>query len=367
MKTSLKFGLACLIFFVAQTIYPKYIFAIDSSKFIKDVENMIEKEKQIYKAMTEQNASLGIQLAKELDNTGKIVATQMIKAGFKEMAGPVAGGLLTLADGIVVGAKGLAGVAVGKLNQMKEAFVLSYIEARERGDSDEAAWGVAKYGLEPFFEGVKPKYNEAKVREYASEAYELKLKIQQDEKQLLFVEDYMKTKNDVINKPTPPQQIVINTSTQEAIKYVDLTYKIPFAKISPPELAKQLSEGKVNYDSSKYAQFVPPASLVKIDGIWPTGNWWSTIFAGVDGTLWANIEQAGDRISGTIEVTGSPLLNEGTIDGQIYSDKSFVIGAVNNLGQTVITYAGKVDSKTTMSGTYTAPSVDDQGGWNMAK
>ena len=104
--------------------------------------------------------------------------------------------MLTVAKGITIAAEGLAVVAESKLNIMKENFVIPYVEAREKGFDDEAAWNAAKREsmLEVLFEGVKPKYREAKVREYAKEAYELKVKIQQDEEQLVSIKTYTAAK-----------------------------------------------------------------------------------------------------------------------------------------------------------------------------
>ena len=178
MWRKIIFSLVCLISFGIRLTY-----ADSMSGYVKDVENMISKQKEVYKAMTEQNFGVAQSVSKEINSTGKIIFKEMISAGIKEMVGP-AGSLLTVAKGITIAAKGLAVVAESKLNIMKENFVIPYIEAKEKGFDNEAAWNAAKREsmLEVLFEGAKPKYKEAKVREYAQEAYELKLKIQQDEK-----------------------------------------------------------------------------------------------------------------------------------------------------------------------------------------
>lgn len=239
MRRMIIFSLACLISFGIRLTY-----ADSMSGYVKDVENMISKQKEVYKAMTEQNYSVAQSVAKEINSTGKILTKEMISAGIKKTLGP-AGSLLTVAKGITIAAEGLAVVAESKLNIMKENFVIPYVEAREKGFDDEAAWNAAKREsmLEVLFEGVKPKYREAKVREYAKEAYELKVKIQQDEEQLVSIKTYTAAKEDILDKSAIfSQEMVKNSSNNQASKYANLAYQIPYGKISPPELAKKIND-----------------------------------------------------------------------------------------------------------------------------
>src|SRR3989344_4749846 len=245
MWRKIIFSLVCLISFGIRLTY-----ADSMSGYVKDVENMISKQKEVYKAMTEQNFGVAQRIFKE-----------MISAGIKEMVGP-AGSLLTVAKGITIAAKGLAVVAESKLNIMKENFVIPYIEAKEKGFDNEAAWNAAKREsmLEVLFEGAKPKYKEAKVREYAQEAYELKLKIQQDEKPLISIKTYTAAREDVLDKSAiSSQEMVKNSSNNQAPKYADLTYQIPYAKINPPELAKKIN------DSSRLSERNPQQLLTPVN------------------------------------------------------------------------------------------------------
>src|SRR3989344_843978 len=256
MWRKIIFSLVCLISFGIRLTY-----ADSMSGYVKDVENMISKQKEVYKAMTEQNFGVAQSVSKEINSTGKIIFKEMISAGIKEMVGP-AGSLLTVAKGITIAAKGLAVVAESKLNIMKENFVIPYIEAKEKGFDNEAAWNAAKREsmLEVLFEGAKPKYKEAKVREYAQEAYELKLKIQQDEKQLISIKTYTAAREDVLDKSAiSSQEMVKNSSNNQAPKYADLTYQIPYAKINPPELAKKIN------DSSRLSERNPQQLLTPVN------------------------------------------------------------------------------------------------------
>ena len=73
--------------------------------------------------------------------------------------------MLTVAKGITIAAEGLAVVAESKLNIMKENFVIPYVEAREKDLMMKSVDAAKRESmLEVLFEGVKPKYREAKVR-----------------------------------------------------------------------------------------------------------------------------------------------------------------------------------------------------------
>lgn len=342
VKRAVVSSMLCLIGFGIQLAY-----ADELSKYAKDVENMISKQKELYKAMTEQNVSVAQGITKEINKTGKIVAKEMISAGIKETLGP-AGSLLTISKGITVAAEGLAVILEEKLNIMKEVFVKDYINARDQGQSDAEAWNTAKWGLELYFEGVKPKYNESKVHAYAKSAYELKLKIEDNEKQLLFIENYAQTKNDVINKPILSERTVINTATQEAIKYADLTYEIPYAEISLPKLAKKLGDGKFTLDSSQLSEGTPQQQVT------PVSVSFTETFDGVFTQAADSSGSQGGNHSGTI--TSGTRIGAGAKPGAFTG--SFSGRTIAEPGYTPATYANKSFSGASV-GTATAQGFQE--------
>ena len=323
MWRKIIFSLVCLISFGIRLTY-----ADSMSGYVKDVENMISKQKEVYKAMTEQNFGVAQSVSKEINSTGKIIFKEMISAGIKEMVGP-AGSLLTVAKGITIAAKGLAVVAESKLNIMKENFVIPYIEAKEKGFDNEAAWNAAKREsmLEVLFEGAKPKYKEAKVREYAQEAYELKLKIQQDEKQLISIKTYTAAREDVLDKSAiSSQEMVKNSSNNQAPKYADLTYQIPYGKISPPELAKKIN------DSSRYSERTSQQLLTPVKiSFTTTFNGLFTQAADSPGSLGGN--HSGTITDGTRTGAGSRLgtFTSGSFSGRTIAETGFTPATHNNV------------------------------------
>jgi len=254
VRKGIIFSLACFICFSSQIGYAERPIDI-----IKDYRQLIEKEESLLKAMTEQNFSVANRLIKELDKGGQILVKEIGTTAIKEMIGSTAGALLTIAEGITIAAKGFAAIYERNFNEIKVGFIQPYIEARERGDSDEAAWNVAKWGLQAYFEGVKPKYNEQKIHEYARKAYELKLKIKEHKEQLQLVEDSIRAKGEIISKSQFSQQSIVNTSTRQGIKdefpkakilSQQQLQKIPHGQISP-EVEKRLIKGVIYSDSAK--------------------------------------------------------------------------------------------------------------------
>jgi hypothetical protein len=100
-----------------------------------------------------------------------------------------------------------------------------------------------------------------------------------------------------------------------------------------------------------------------LGGIWG-GEYVSTSTPGSTGTFILDWTQTGSALSGTISVTNTPCVSEGTITGTVEGSQ-ITFGAVE--GAYSIAYEGTV-SGDSMSGTYSSPSCGNAAGtWQAAK
>jgi hypothetical protein len=105
------------------------------------------------------------------------------------------------------------------------------------------------------------------------------------------------------------------------------------------------------------------AAPTGLGGIWG-GEYVSTSTPGSTGTFILDWTQTGSALSGTISVTASQCVTEGTITGTT-DGATITFGAVE--GTYAISYEGTV-SGDTMSGTYSSPSCGNAAGtWQAAK
>ena len=136
----------------------------------------------------------------------------------------------------------------------------------------------------------------------------------------------MGAKDNVIgNSANSSQQAVISTSTQEAIKYADLTYKIPFAKISPPELANKIN------DSSQYSERNPQQQLTSVStSFTQTFDGLFTQSADSLGSLGGN--HSGTLTDGTRIGTGSRPgdFTSGSFSGRTIAETGYTPATHNN-------------------------------------
>lgn len=83
-----------------------------------------------------------------------------------------------------------------------------------------------------------------------------------------------------------------------------------------------------------------------------TGRWvgsWQSNTPGFSGSLVADVRQDGDRLTGTVQVGGSPCFSRGTVSGTVRGN-TVTFGAVFGGGQRA-SYSGTV-AKDAVSGTY---------------
>lgn len=107
----------------------------------------------------------------------------------------------------------------------------------------------------------------------------------------------------------------------------------------------------------------PTAATSGLAGIWG-GDYASTSTPGSTGTFIIDWTQTGSTLGGTISVTNTPCVTEGTITGTVEGEQ-ITFGAVE--GAYSIAYEGTV-SGDTMSGTYSSPSCGNAAGtWEAAK
>jgi hypothetical protein len=105
------------------------------------------------------------------------------------------------------------------------------------------------------------------------------------------------------------------------------------------------------------------ATQLGLGGSW-NGTWRDTSPDQSSGTFALTWTQAGLSLSGTIKVSGTPCLTDGTVTGTI-SGSTISFGAVS--GQVQIKYNGSV-SGNAMQGTYSAPTCGDaKGNWTATK
>ena len=107
----------------------------------------------------------------------------------------------------------------------------------------------------------------------------------------------------------------------------------------------------------------PSGPRVEIAGAW-AGTWLSSRDAG--GDIQATFVRAGDEISGTLSITGSPCLTTGSISGSV-SNTNVTFGAVS--GPDGIEFTGTVGA-TMLEGTYSVSSgscMGDTGTFSAAR
>lgn len=101
-------------------------------------------------------------------------------------------------------------------------------------------------------------------------------------------------------------------------------------------------------------------SGVDITGAW-TGTWQSS--EGGSGRFEVHFAQAGQKLSGSIRVTGSIDIRTGTIDGMIRENRA-TFGAISG-GSTLITFTGTFTARTG-SGEYRT-GRGDEGTWSAVR
>jgi hypothetical protein len=136
----------------------------------------------------------------------------------------------------------------------------------------------------------------------------------------------------------------------------------PTSSASPSGQAKQSIPPT---SASPTEQTTTPAVAAGVAGTW-NGVWRSTSSPGATGTFQMTFAQAGQSLSGPIEITGTPCITSGTITGTL-SGTRITFGAVK--GQNTVSYDGTW-SGNVMSGTYSAPSAacgNGTGNWQAAR
>ncbi len=101
-------------------------------------------------------------------------------------------------------------------------------------------------------------------------------------------------------------------------------------------------------------------SGVDITGTW-TGTWQSS--EGGAGRFEVRFVQAGQKLSGSIRVTGSIDIRNGTVDGMIQESRA-AFGAISG-GSTLITFTGTFTARTG-SGEYRT-GRGDEGTWSAVR
>jgi hypothetical protein len=100
-----------------------------------------------------------------------------------------------------------------------------------------------------------------------------------------------------------------------------------------------------------------------VSGTWD-GQWQTDRTPEAIGSFHVTFVQDGTKLSGPIQITGTPCITTGTITGTV-DGNAIRFGAVH--GQQTITYTGTV-VHSVMSGTYSAPSCgNSSGSWTAIK
>ena len=100
-----------------------------------------------------------------------------------------------------------------------------------------------------------------------------------------------------------------------------------------------------------------------VSGTWD-GQWQTDRTPEAIGSFHVTFVQDGTKLSGPIQITGTPCITSGTITGTV-DGNAIRFGAVH--GQQTITYTGTV-VHSVMSGTYSAPSCGNStGSWTAIK
>ena len=150
-----------------------------------------------------------------------------------------------------------------------------------------------------------------------------------------------------------------DNASPTAVKTSAATIKASTAATASSATAAATSTPKPTTAASTAATAAPSG----LGGIWG-GEYVSTSTPGSTGTFILDWTQTGSALAGTISVTASACITEGTITGTT-DGTSITFGAVE--GAYSIAYEGTV-SDDTMSGTYSSPSCGNAAGtWQAAK
>ena len=107
-----------------------------------------------------------------------------------------------------------------------------------------------------------------------------------------------------------------------------------------------------------------PSASGDVAGTW-NGTYESTTSPGANGTFTMVLDLSGGTLSGTITVTDTPCITNGTVDGSVQGSH-ITFGAVKGAQQT-IGFTGTV-SGDQMSGTYSAPACGHgAGNWTASR
>jgi hypothetical protein len=107
----------------------------------------------------------------------------------------------------------------------------------------------------------------------------------------------------------------------------------------------------------------PPAQAgADLSGTW-VGTWQNVTPDQSAGGFTLTWKQQGNKLTGTISISGTPCLNGGSITGTV-NGAQISFGAVQ--GQASVDYVGTV-AGSTMSGTYSTDCGKARGGWNAKR
>jgi hypothetical protein len=154
-----------------------------------------------------------------------------------------------------------------------------------------------------------------------------------------------------------------DNASPTAVKTSAATTQASAAATASSATAVVTSTPKQTTAASTAATAAPTVAASGLGGIWG-GEYVSTSTPGSTGTFILDWTQTGSALSGTISVTASQCVTEGTITGTT-DGATITFGAVQ--GTYAIAYEGTV-SGDTMSGTYSSPSCGNAAGtWQAAK
>jgi len=293
--------------------------------YLKTQKDLVEKGRQIYEPIS---GDINI-------SVGRGIIKSAAKAGFKYTVGELGGPAVGVLAEVLNKAETLAGIAreIAKIFiNVRKQVARTYYEGRSMGKTDEEAW---KECVEIFPEGLhmdggmpRKESERNKLHEYVKYAYEIY--------EISTNPDTIKNiKKDIIEQFPSRMEIhrtqesnsvsaIAQQSTQqskpEAIKLIKfpetLPPGLPYGQISP-EFTKQISDGELVLDSSKFKESTPQ-SLVntnyvyhteKIVGTWvgtpnPTYGYTETFNFYRDSTF-VNTSDQGGRYSGTYSIITS--------------------------------------------------------------